>query len=139
MKIKTVKQLVDDAMKVVKTIKPEEVKKLLEDNQNNLLIDIRDIRELWKSGTVDGAKHIPRGMLEFWLDPESPYYKPELKPELTKILFCASNWRSALASKSLMDMGFDNVVHVEGGYQSMIDFGFKKKKSSLSNLHAYLA
>ncbi len=128
MKIKTVKQLVDDAMKVVKTIKPEEVKKLLEDNQDNLLIDIRDIRELWKSGTVDGAKHIPRGMLEFWLDPESPYYKPELKPELTKILFCASNWRSALASKSLMDMGFDNVVHVEGGYQSMIDFGFKKKE-----------
>ena len=107
MKIKTVKQLVDDAMKVVKTIKPEEVKKLLEDNQNNLLIDIRDIRELWKSGTVDGAKHIPRGMLEFWLDPESPYYKPELKPELTKMLFCASNWRSALASKSLMDMGFE--------------------------------
>ena len=128
MKIKTVKQLVDDAMKVVKTIKPEEVKKLLEDNQNNLLIDIRDIRELWKSGTVYGAKHIPIGMLEFWLDPESPYYKPELKPELTKILFCASNWRSALASKSLMDMGFDNVVHVEGGYQSMIDFGFKKRE-----------
>jgi len=131
MKIKTVKQLVDDAMKVVKTIKPKEVKKLLEDNQDNLLIDIRDIRELWKSGTVDGAKHIPRGMLEFWLDPESPYYKPELKPELTKILFCASNWRSALASKSLMDMGFDNVVHVEGGYQSMIDFGFKKKEVQL--------
>jgi rhodanese-related sulfurtransferase len=128
MKLKTIKQLVDEAMRVVKTIKPEEVKKLLEDNQDNLLIDIRDIRELWKSGTVDGAKHIPRGMLEFWLDPESPYYKPELKPELTKILFCASNWRSALASKSLMDMGFDNVVHVEGGYQSMIDFGFKKKE-----------
>jgi rhodanese-related sulfurtransferase len=128
MKIKTVKQLVDDAMKVVKTIKPEEVKKLLEENQDNLLIDIRDIRELWKSGTIDGAKHIPRGMLEFWLDPESPYHKPELKPELTKMLFCASNWRSALASKSLMDMGFDNVLHVEGGYQSMIDFGFKKKK-----------
>ena len=128
MKIKTVKQLVDDAMKVVKTIKPEEVKKLLEDNQNNLLIDIRDIRELWKSGTVDGAKHIPRGMLEFWLDPESPYYKPELKPELNKILFCASNWRSALASKSLMDMGFDNVVHVEGGFQALLDSGIKKKE-----------
>ena len=128
MKIKTVKQLVDDAMKVVKTIKPEEVKKLLEENQDNLLIDIRDIRELWKSGTVDGAKHIPRGMLEFWLDPESPYYKPELKPELTKILFCASNWRSALASKSLMDMGFDNVVHVEGGFQALLDSGIKKKE-----------
>ena len=128
MKLKTIKQLVDEAMRVVKTIKPEEVKKLLEENQDNLLIDIRDIRELWKSGTIDGAKHIPRGMLEFWLDPESPYYKPELKPELTKMLFCASNWRSALASKSLMDMGFDNVLHVEGGYQSMIDFGFKKKE-----------
>jgi len=128
MKLKTIKQLVDEAMQVVKTIKPEEVKKLLEENQDNLLIDIRDIRELWKSGTIDGAKHIPRGMLEFWLDPESPYYKPELKPELTKMLFCASNWRSALASKSLMDMGFDNVLHVEGGYQSMIDFGFKKKE-----------
>ena len=128
MKLKTIKQLVDEAMRVVKTIKPEEVKKLLEENQDNLLIDIRDIRELWKSGTIDGAKHIPRGMLEFWLDPESPYHKPELKPELTKMLFCASNWRSALASKSLMDMGFDNVLHVEGGYQSMIDFGFKKKE-----------
>ena len=128
MKLKTIKQLVDEAMRVVKTIKPEEVKKLLEDNQDNLLIDIRDIRELWKSGTVDGAKHIPRGMLEFWLDPESPYYKPELKPELTKILFCASNWRSALASKSLMDMGFDNVVHVEGGFQALLDSGIKKKE-----------
>jgi rhodanese-related sulfurtransferase len=67
-------------------------------------------------------------MLEFWLDPESPYYKSDLKPELTKILFCASNWRSALAAKSLMEMGFDNVVHVQGGYQSLIDSGFKKKE-----------
>lgn len=127
MKLKTIKQLVDDAMKVVTTITAEEAKRIVSEN-NHLLIDIRDVRELWKSGTVDGARHIPRGMLEFWLDPESPYYKSDLKPELTKILFCASNWRSALAAKSLMEMGFDNVVHVQGGYQSLIDTGFKKKE-----------
>lgn len=129
MKLKTIKQLVDDAMKVVTTITAEEAKRIVSEN-NHLLIDIRDVRELWKSGTVDGARHIPRGMLEFWLDPESPYYKSDLKPELTKILFCASNWRSALAAKSLMEMGFDNVVHVQGGYQSLIDSGFKKKEVS---------
>jgi rhodanese-related sulfurtransferase len=127
MKLKTIKQLVDDAMKVVTTIKAEQVKKMIAD-QDHLLIDIRDIRELWKTGTIDGARHIPRGMLEFWLDPESPYYKADLKPELPKILFCASNWRSALASKALMNMGFDNVMHVEGGYQSLIDSGMKKKE-----------
>lgn len=127
MKLKTIKQLVDDAMKVVTTITAEEAKRIVSEN-NHLLIDIRDVRELWKSGTVDGARHIPRGMLEFWLDPESPYYKSDLKPEFTKILFCASNWRSALAAKSLMEMGFDNVVHVQGGYQSLIDSGFKKKE-----------
>ena len=129
MKLKTIKQLVDEAMKEVITVKAGEIKKITK-GINYILIDIRDVRELWKSGTIEGAKHIPRGMLEFWLDPESPYYKSELKPELTKILFCASNWRSALAAKSLMGMGFDNVMHVEGGYQSLIDSGFVKKEVS---------
>ena len=129
MKLKTIKQLVDEAMKEVITVKAGEIKKITK-GINYILIDIRDVRELWKSGTIEGAKHIPRGMLEFWLDPESPYYKPELKPELTKILFCASNWRSALAAKSLMGMGFDNVMHVEGGYQSLIDSGFVRKEVS---------
>jgi rhodanese-related sulfurtransferase len=129
MKLKTIKQLVDEAMKEVITVKAGEIKKITK-GTNYILIDIRDVRELWKSGTIEGAKHIPRGMLEFWLDPESPYYKPELKPELTKILFCASNWRSALAAKALMGMGFDNVMHVEGGYQSLIDSGFVKKEVS---------
>ena len=87
MKLKTIKQLVNEAMQSVKTISAAEAKKITEQNISCLLIDIRDVRELWKSGTVDGARHIPRGMLEFWLDPESPYYKPELKPELPKILF----------------------------------------------------
>ena len=129
MKLKTIKQLVDEAMNEVTTVKADEINKITK-GTNYILIDIRDVRELWKSGTIEGAKHIPRGMLEFWLDPESPYYKPELKPELTKILFCASNWRSALAAKSLMGMGFDNVMHVEGGYQSLIDSGFIKKEVS---------
>ena len=129
MKLKTITQLVDDAMNEVTTVKADEINKITKDT-NYILIDIRDVRELWKSGTIEGAKHIPRGMLEFWLDPESPYYKADLKPELTKILFCASNWRSALAAKSLMGMGFDNVMHVEGGYQSLIDSGFVKKEVS---------
>ena len=129
MKLKTIKQLVDEAMNEVTTVKADEINKITK-GTNYILIDIRDVRELWKSGTIEGAKHIPRGMLEFWLDPESPYYKPELKPELTKILFCASNWRSALAAKSLMGMGFENVMHVEGGYQSLIDSGFVKKEVS---------
>jgi|TARA_B110000971_G_scaffold221425_1_gene268479 rhodanese-related sulfurtransferase len=128
MKLKTIKQLVEEAMQVVVTIKAEEAKKLLQDSTQYLLIDIRDIRELWKSGSIEGAKHIPRGMLEFWLDPESPYFKPDLKPEMNKILFCASNWRSAIASKTLMEMGFDNVMHVEGGFQALVDSGCAIKK-----------
>ena len=132
MKLKTIKQLVDEAMNEVTTVKADEIKKITK-GTNYILIDIRDVRELWKSGTIEGAKHIPRGMLEFWLDPESPYYKPELKPELTKILFCASNWRSALAAKSLMGMGFDNVMHVEGGFNSLIKSGFKIKNIEKTN------
>ena len=128
MKLKTIKQLVEEAMQVVVTIKAEEAKKLLQDSTQYLLIDIRDIRELWKSGSIEGAKHIPRGMLEFWLDPESSYFKPDLKPEMNKILFCASNWRSAIASKTLMEMGFDNVMHVEGGFQGLVDSGCAIKK-----------
>ena len=103
------------------------LKKILEDENKNLLIDIRDIRELWKSG-IENSNHIPRGMLEFWLDPESPYFKPDLKVEKVKILYCASNWRSALASKALMEMGFSNVMHVKGGFQALVDAGFSIQK-----------
>ena len=78
-------------------------------------------------GTIENSTHIPRGMLEFWLDPESPYYKTELAPEKPKILFCASNWRSALAVKSLNEMGFKNVSHVAGGYEALLKSGFKIK------------
>ena len=127
MNIKSSQDLVDEANKVIETLDPSKVK-LMIDNNECTLIDVRDIRELWKFGTIKGARHIPRGMLEFWLDPESPYFKSDLKVEIVKILYCASNWRSALASKALMEMGFTNVMHVKGGFQALIDAGFSIQK-----------
>ena len=125
MSIKSSQTLVSEALKVVKTISPNEALKLLNDNKCNL-IDIRDIRELQKEGQVEGANHIPRGMLEFWLDPESVYFK-EGKLDLNKemVLFCAGGLRSALAAKSLKDMGFKKVSHIDGGFGSLKNSKFK--------------
>ena len=128
MKLKTAKELVQEAMDKIKTITPSELKELQKQNPDLILIDIRDIRELKKSGKIKGARHMPRGMLEFWLDPESPYYKKDITPDKTKILYCASNWRSALAAKAIQDMGFDNVCHVRGGFQAIVDDGFEIEK-----------
>ena len=130
-KIKSSIDLVKEANKKIKTFKAEEIKSLLDKGQINL-IDIRDIRELWKEGTFKNSIHIPRGMLEFWLDPESSYYK-EKKIEKIKnmVLFCALGMRSALATKSLLDMGFKNVAHVEGGFDALKKNGLEvvvKKK-----------
>jgi rhodanese-related sulfurtransferase len=82
------------------------------------LIDIRDIRELQREGSVDGAFHAPRGMLEFWADPQSPYHKEIFAESKNLILFCASSWRSALAAKTLQDMGMTNVFDLEGGFSA---------------------
>ena len=79
-------------------------------------VDLRDIRELKRDGTIAGSMHIPRGMLEFWLDPESPYYKSELNDTEEVILFCNGGWRSALAAASLKAMGIENVAHMTGGF-----------------------
>ena len=92
------------------------------------MIDIRDVRELRKTGKIQIAKHMPRGMLEFWLDPESPYYKKDITPDKTKVLYCTSNWRSALATKAIQEMGFDNVCHIKGGFQALVDAGFEVEK-----------
>ena len=127
MNIKSSQILVEEAKKNIENLNSDEVKKLAEKKEITL-IDIRDIRELWKEGTIKDSKHIPRGMLEFWLDPESPYFKSDLKVEMVKILYCASNWRSALASKALMEMGFTNVMHIQGGFQSLVDAGFSVQK-----------
>ena len=123
MSIKSSKVLVEEAKKSIETLSSEKVKNLIEKNEITL-IDIRDIRELWKEGTVQNSKHIPRGMLEFWLDPNSPYSK-EIDPQKEIVLFCAGGLRSALAAKSLKEMGFENVSHIDGGFAAMKAKGFK--------------
>ena len=123
--IKSSQELVKEATKTIETLDSKQVKELLHKNEISL-IDVRDIRELWKEGTIENAKHIPRGMLEFWLDPESSYYKENKIHNIKKmVLFCALGWRSALATKSLVDMGFDNVAHVDGGFDALKKNGFK--------------
>ena len=125
MNIKSSQKLVEEANKSIETLKADDVKKLAE-NKEITLIDVRDIRELWKEGTIENSKHIPRGMLEFWVDPESSYYKANKIKDLKKmVLFCALGLRSALATKSLLDMGFKNVAHVEGGFDALKKSGIK--------------
>ena len=125
MKITSSSELVNRALKEVKTISTDEAHKLVENGETNL-IDLRDVRELQKEGKVDGATHIPRGMLEFWLDPSSAYFK-DGKLDLNKemVLFCAGGLRSALAAKSLKDMGFEKVSHIDGGFGAIKQSKFK--------------
>lgn len=114
--------LVDEAMAQVKTYSVEEARAKLGDPKVQL-VDIRDVREL-SAGTVVGAHHAPRGMLEFWVDPASPYHKPLFADEGKEfILFCAAGWRSALAAKTLQDMGMRNVAHIAGGYAEWVKQG----------------
>ena len=125
MTIKSSQTLVEEALKSIETLKSNEVKTLY-DNEEITLIDVRDIRELWKEGTIENSKHIPRGMLEFWLDPESSYFKAnKIKDTKKMVLFCALGWRSALATKSLVEMGFKNVAHVDGGFDALKKSGLK--------------
>ena len=116
MTIKSSQDLVNNALKEIKTITSDEAANLFKENKCNL-IDIRDIRELEKEGRVKNSLHIPRGMLEFWMDPSSPYYKQgKIDSSKETVLFCAAGFRSALATKTLQDMGFKNVSHVDGGF-----------------------
>ena len=125
MAIKSSNTLVAEALKEVKTINTDEAFKMLEENQCNL-IDIRDVRELEKQGRVESSHHIPRGMLEFWLDPESAYFKQgKLDLDKEMVLFCAGGLRSALAAKSLKDMGFEKVSHIDGGFGLIKQSKFK--------------
>ena len=125
MNIKSSKILVSEALSEIKTISPDEAFKMTNENNCNL-IDIRDIRELEREGRVENSNHIPRGMLEFWLDPESPYFK-DGKMDMNKemVLFCAGGLRSALAAKTLKDMGFEKVSHIDGGFGLIRNSKFK--------------
>ncbi len=125
MNIKSSQQLVEEANKTIETLSPEEVKSLMEKNEITL-IDVRDIRELWRDGTIENSKHIPRGMLEFWLDPNSSYYQEnKIKDSKKMVLFCAMGFRSALATKALVDMGFKNVANARGGFDALKNAGLK--------------
>ena len=129
MEIKSSQILVQEALKDIKTIDKDEAYDLVEEKKCNL-IDIRDIRELENEGRVENSNHIPRGMLEFWLDPESIYFKEgKLDLEKEMVLFCAGGLRSALAAKSLKEMGFKKVSHIDGGFGSLKQSKFKILKS----------
>ena len=125
MTIKSSQTLVSEALSEVKTINADEALKLLSEDKCTL-IDIREKGELDKTGRVENSNHIPRGMLEFWLDPDGPYFKSG-KIDMNKemVLFCAGGLRSALAAKSLKEMGFEKVSHIDGGFAAISQSDFK--------------
>ena len=125
MTIKSSQTLVSEALKEIKTISAEHALKLNNEGTCNL-IDIREKGELDKMGRVESSNHIPRGMLEFWLDPDGPYFKSG-KLDMTKemVLFCAGGLRSALAVKSLKEMGFEKISHIDGGFAAISQSDFK--------------
>ena len=125
MSIKSSQKLVEEANEIIETLSPSEIKSLIEKNEITL-IDVRDIRELWRDGSIENSKHIPRGMLEFWLDPNSSYYQEnKIKDTKKMVFFCAMGFRSALATKALVDMGFKNVANAKGGFDALKNAGLK--------------
>ena len=127
------KKLIKDAENEIETLSIEEVLKSIENN-DSILVDIRDIRELWREGKINSAIHAPRGMLEFWVDPESPYYRDVFSKGKKYIFYCQSGWRSALATQTVQKMGLKPVAHMGGGFSEWKNSGqeiekvFKYKK-----------
>jgi rhodanese-related sulfurtransferase len=110
-------ELIAHAMAQIETVPLEKAQVLLDD-PDTVFVDIRDVRELEREGMIPNAMHAPRGMLEFWVDPDSPYYKPIFGEGKRLVLYCASAWRSALATETLHRMGVPNVSHLEGGFSA---------------------
>ena len=119
---KGVKALVTEASAGIETLTLDEATALHGD-ADVVFIDLRDVRELWREGKVAGAVHVPRGMLEFWIDPASPYHKPIFAEDKRFVLYCGSGWRSALATKVAQDMGLAPVCHIDGGYTAWKNAG----------------
>ena len=113
--IKGYKALVDEAMARVKTYTVEQARAKLADPEVQF-VDVRDVRELEREGIIPGAFSAPRGMIEFWIDPDSPYFKPVFGEKKEFIFFCAAGWRSALATKTVQEMGLTPVAHIDGGF-----------------------
>ena len=120
--IKGIKELCAEAEVVIDTLPADEAIGLL-GNEDVLFVDIRDVRELWRDGTVPGAFHAPRGMLEFWVDPESPYAKAIFQSDKRFVFFCAGGMRSALATRAVQEMGLAPVAHIEGGFGAWVKAG----------------
>ena len=125
MNIKSSQSLVNNALQEIKTINHEQAHEMFSEDQCNL-IDIRDIRELERDGRIENSHHIPRGMLEFWMDPNSSYFQQgKIDQNKEMVLFCAGGLRSALAAKTLQDMGFKKVSHIDGGFSAIRQSKFK--------------
>ncbi|MDE4174945.1 rhodanese-like domain-containing protein [Phaeobacter sp. PT47_59] len=119
---KGIKALLAEANAVVDTMSVAEAKEKAQD-EAYVFVDLRDIRELQRSGMIPGAFSCPRGMLEFWIDPESPYHKPVFNQDKTYVFYCASAWRSALSARAATEMGLAPVLHLEGGFTKWVEEG----------------
>ena len=119
---KSAKTLVDEAMAIVKTYTLDEAR-ALHGRPDVQFVDVRDVRELEREGVIPGAIHAPRGMLEFWVDPESPYHKDVFAQDKEYVLFCAAGWRSALATQMAKHMGLEPVAHIRGGFGAWKEAG----------------
>ena len=119
---KTVKSMVDEANASITTYSVVQAREL-HGRDDVQFIDIRDVRELEREGIIPGAFHAPRGMLEFWVDPDSPYHKPLFAQNRQFVLFCAAGWRSALATQTLQEMGVEKVAHIDGGFTAWKEAG----------------
>jgi rhodanese-related sulfurtransferase len=119
---KTAKQMVEEAEALIKTYSVDEAK-ALHGRPDVQFVDVRDVRELEREGVIPGAIHAPRGMLEFWVDPTSPYHRPEFAQDKEFVLFCALGWRSALSTKTLVEMGLPRVAHIGGGFTAWKESG----------------
>ena len=130
---KTVKQMVEDAEAEIKSLPVLDAMNLLE-SEDHVFVDLRDVREMDHDGMIPDAFHAPRGMIEFWVDPESPYHKDIFASGKTFVFYCRSGWRSALATKAVQAMGLEPVCHIHGGFSAGMEAGClvadrpKKKK-----------
>lgn len=129
--------LVEAARREIEEIGPEELKAMQENGEaaGITLVDVRDVREVERDGAIPGAIHCPRGMLEFWIDPASPYFKPVFGENKRFVFYCALDWRSALATQTVQNMGLRNVAHLKGGFKAWKAAGgevdFPQKRPSL--------
>ena len=118
----SIKDLVTQAEAEIETLSVVQVAPLLQD-ENTVIVDLRDVRELWREGKIPGAFHAPRGMLEFWIAPDSPYHRDIFASGKRFVFYCAMGWRSALATQTAQRMGLNPVCHIGGGFQAWKDAG----------------